>query len=128
VIHEPGTDAARAAWREASRKVSSRLLYVESRAALARAVRSGRSTRDRAAAARALIDALWQEVTRVNPTEPLIRRAAELSDLHGLRAYDAVHLASCESVIDDEVVLVAADGDLLSAAQDHGVATVRVRL
>lgn len=126
VIDEPGTDEARAAWRDASRKVSSRLLYVESRAAVARAARSGRTTRRRAISARNVIDDLWQEVTRVDPAEQLIQRAAELSDRHGLRAYDAVHLASCESVGDDDVVLVAADGNLLSAARSHGLATLRV--
>ena len=126
VIDEPGSDEARVAWRDASRKVSSRLLYVESRAAVARAERSGRAARRQAIAARSVIDDLWQEVTRVDPAEPLIQRAAELSDRHGLRAYDAVHLASCESISDDDVVLVASDGDLLSAARGHGLATLRV--
>lgn len=126
MIDEPGTEEARAAWREADRKVSSELLYVETRAALARAERSGRATRRRAVFVRELIDELWQEVARVDPAEFLILRAAELCDLHGLRAYDAVHLASCESMDDDGVVLVAADRDLLSAATSHGLATLRV--
>lgn len=127
MIEEPGTDDARAAWRAASRKVSSRLLYAESRSALARSVRVGRTTRARAMAARALIDDLWEEVARVHPDEPIVRRAAELSDEHGLRAYDAVHLASCESLSDDELVLVAADGALLQAARSRGLPTLRVR-
>ena len=108
-------------------KISSRLLYAESRAALARAVRAGRTTPRRAAAARSLVDDLWDEVTRIDVTEALVRRAGALSDAHGLRAYDAVHLASCESVGDETTVLVAADGPLLDAAREHGLSTAPVR-
>jgi predicted nucleic acid-binding protein len=126
VIDEPGSDHARTAWRAADQKVSSHLLYVEARAAVARAERSGRATRRQAALVRALVDDLWQDVTRIDPDEAVVEKAAELCDRYGLRAYDAVHLASCESLDDDGVVLVAADGDLLSAARSQRLATLRV--
>jgi hypothetical protein len=42
-----------------------------------------------------------------------------------LRAYDAVHLASAVSVADAELVVVAADADLLAAARRLGLATAR---
>jgi predicted nucleic acid-binding protein len=76
---------------------------------------------------RELIDDLWNEITRIDVTEALVQRAGDLCDRHGLRAYDAVHLASCESIGQDDVVLVAADGDLLVAAREHGVTTLPLR-
>jgi len=75
---------------------------------------------------RALVDDLWQDVTRIDPDEAVVEKAAELCDRYGLPAYGAVHLASCESLDDDGVVLVAADGDLLSAARSQRLATLRV--
>jgi hypothetical protein len=90
-------------------------------------VRTGRATPGRAAAARALIDDLWNDVTRIDVTEQLVRRAGDLCERHGLRAYDAVHLASCESIAETSTVLVAADGDLLTAARERGLTTFPLR-
>ena len=46
-----------------------------------------------------------------------------LAERHGLRAYDAVHLASVDAVADEETLLVAADGAIVRAARAHGIAT-----
>jgi predicted nucleic acid-binding protein len=73
------------------------------------------------------VDDLWNEVTRIDVTETLVRHAGELCDRHDLRAYDAVHLASCECLGDEDLVLVAADGDLLSAARERGLAILPLR-
>jgi hypothetical protein len=76
---------------------------------------------------RELVEDLWNDVTRIDVTETLVRHAGELCDRHPLRAYDAVHLAACESLSDDDVVLVAADGDLLAAARERGLAILPLR-
>lgn len=78
------------------------------------------------ASARRRIEALWGAVDRLDVSEPLARLAGELAEHHGLRAYDAVHLASAVSVADAELVLVAADGNLLAAARRLGLATARL--
>jgi predicted nucleic acid-binding protein len=72
------------------------------------------------------VEALWAGLDRLDMTEELVRRAGGFALSHGLRAYDAVHLASAVSVADDEFVLVAADGDLLTAARAIGLVTAPV--
>lgn len=75
------------------------------------------------ARARERVEALWGAVDRLDVSEALARLAGDLAESQGLRAYDAVHLASAVSVADAELVLVAADGDLLTAARSLGIAT-----
>ena len=54
----------------------------------------------------------------------LVETAAALAEEHALRAYDAVHLASAQRVFDRDLVLVAGDQALLTAAEALGVMTV----
>jgi predicted nucleic acid-binding protein len=107
----------------AERRVSSSLLYAEARSALARAARARRISGARLREARHGVDALWEDVSPLEVTLTLARRAGELAEEHVLRAYDAVHLASAETIADHDTVLVAADGDLLAAARDRGIST-----
>lgn len=124
VVFEPGSTEAIAAWHDAERVVSSLLLYPEARAAIGRAARSHRLEDRALRVARSALDRLWRDVDRIAITERLAREAGKLAELHALRAYDAVHLASLQSVNDRETVLIAADGALLEAAHAHGFATV----
>lgn len=57
----------------------------------------------------------------------LSQRAGELAELHDLRGYDAVHLASAERIADLEVVMVAGDEDLIRAARALGLLTASTR-
>ena len=52
-----------------------------------------------------------------------MRRAADLAAMHGLRGYDAVHLAAALGVASPDLVVVAGDGVLLAAATIEGLAT-----
>ncbi len=123
----PETGAAEVAeiWLSAHRRISSLLLYPETRAALARVRHTGRVSPRRAVAARRRIEALWAGIDRIEVSELLAARAGDLADEHRLRAYDAVHLASLEHVGDPETVFVSSDRDLLAAARSIGFATVR---
>jgi predicted nucleic acid-binding protein len=112
------------AWLSADRRVSSLLLYPEACAAIARAQRIGRLGGSALLRAERRVEALWAAVDRLEMTEELARRAGGFAQTHGLRAYDAVHLASAVSVADDDVVLVAADRELVAAAQMIGIASV----
>jgi len=125
-VPEPGSVDVALAWESASRRISTLLLYPEVRAAVGRAQSLGRLTSRELPRARRRIEALWAELDRVPLTERVARQAGEVAQLHGLRAYDAVHLASAVSVADDQTVLIAADGDLLTAAHAIGLATVPV--
>lgn len=124
MVPERGSKEARQTWAAADLRVSSILLYPETRSALARAKRGGRiRTPQQLTILRRLIDDLWEDVYRIEVTEEIARGAGELAEMHGLRAYDAVHLASADTV-GEEAVLVAKDGALLAAARERGLETV----
>jgi hypothetical protein len=124
-VPERGSQEAVEVWVGAERVLSSLLLYPEARSAIGRAVRLRRLRREELPAVRALAERLWRDVGRVGLTEGLARNAGELAEAHGLRGYDAVHLASAASVADDDLVLVSADEKLLATARSLGFRTVR---
>jgi predicted nucleic acid-binding protein len=121
-----GSSQVASAWLSADRRVSSLLLYPETRAAIARAQRMGRLGARGMSQVERRVDGLWAALDRLAITEELARWAGGLAHTHGLRAYDAVHLASAASVADDEFVLVAADSELIAAARAIGIATAEL--
>ncbi len=127
VIDEPRSEPAGLLWDRATRVVSSRLLYPEARAAVARARRMERISSSTSRRAVAELDDLLTQVDIVELDLVLSRRAGELADLHELRGYDAVHLASAERIADLEVVVVAGDEDLVRAARSLGLLTASTR-
>lgn len=121
-INEPSTDRCTRLWNEASRIVSVRLLYPEARASLARAERMGRVTRAQLAEAIVDLDALIAEIDHIEVTADLAQSAGELAHTHGLRGYDAVHLAAASTVADTDLIVVTGDADLAAAAMALGFA------
>ncbi len=71
------------------------------------------------------LDELVDELDIVEVGADLAARAGHLAEVHALRGYDAVHLACAEMLADDELVLVAGDGQLLEAATALGLRTAR---
>jgi len=61
----------------------------------------------------------------IEVTASLAHAAGDLSEIHALRGYDAVHLAAALLIGAD--ALVSADNDLLTAAAAVGLPTVDVR-
>ena len=122
IINEPSSDRCNRMWDESSRVVSVRLLYPEARAALAKAERMGRLSATQRAAAVVELETIITQVDHIEVTEPLAHRAGELAQAHGLRGYDAVHLAAASAVADSDVVLVTGDTDLAKAANSIGIA------
>jgi uncharacterized protein len=122
VVHEATTEVCNRLWNESTRVVSVRLIYPEARAALARAGRMGRLTRSQLNAAVVELDSLIEEVDVIELSPDIARLAGHLAQKHGLRGYDAVHLAAALAVADDDLVLVTGDLDLAAAAQTAGIA------
>lgn len=125
LVEEPGSAVATRLWDEAERVLSVRLVYPEARAALAQAVRVGRI---RSRELRALVDALeslYAQLDQMEVDDSLVRRAGNLAQDHGLRGYDAVHLAGAERVNGSDVVLAAGDGALIEAATSLGISVAR---
>jgi len=123
-VDEPGSGEAEATWDTADRRLSTRLLYVEARAALGAAVRERRVPARALDEMRAQLELFWNALDPIEADASLVSRAGDLAEEHSLRGYDAIHLASAEAVADDETWFVAADRNLLEAAQNHGLATL----
>jgi len=115
-----------AIWNASHRSVSTRLLYPETRAALARAARNRRLSRQIHAAARAELENLAQQMDWSELTEPLARRAGELAEEHALSGADALHLAAAEGLVEEESVVVTGDLRLRAAARRLGLATAKL--
>ena len=64
---------------------------------------------------------MWAEIDGLELTEWLARRAGELAEIHALRGYDAIHLASAEAILDDGDVMVVSDARLAEAAASIGI-------
>ena len=120
LIPEEGSDEARRLFAGATQVFSSRLLVPEASAALARARRMGRLAARASGSAQAASRALLGAVSPLEVVPAVAETAARLAEAHGLRAYDAVHLASYQRVESPTSVLVAADGDLVRAARSLG--------
>lgn len=123
LVTEPGTPLARELWESADEVVSTRLLYVEAAAALARARRmDGITDRNQRRAVDSLDD-LWRDFRIIEVDETVTRRAAELADRHALRGYDAVHCASAERIDAPDLVVASGDKDVLAACTGLDLAT-----
>ena len=123
VIEEPTSANASRLWDDADRVVSSRLVYVEGRAALAMARRMDRLDERQLRTAVEDFEAVHKQLDFIEVTENLVGEAGALAEQFGLRGYDAVHLASARLLNDPELVLAAGDQTLLGAARAAGIAT-----
>jgi uncharacterized protein len=122
IIEEASSLAASRLWDEADRVISSRLLYVEGRAALAMARRMDRFGDAELRVAVEDFESLHRQLDVVEITEGLVCEAGSLAERFALRGYDAVHLASAQLVNDPDMVFAAGDRTLLGAAQALGIA------
>ena len=127
IVVEPVSPRAASLRDGADRVVSVRLVYREGRAALAQARRLGRLTASQLRAAVTELDSKYEEFDLVEVADELARRAGYLAEAHALRGFDAVHLAAAERVRDPDLVVVAGDEALLSAATAEGMSIAAVR-
>ena len=123
LVAEAGSAVAARLWGAATRAVSARLVCSEARAALAQAQRLGRLTTRQLRAAVDALDARYEQLDIVEVDADLARQACELAEAHGLRGYDAVHLAAAHRVSGPDLVVVAGDQPLLAAAAATGLMT-----
>lgn len=126
LIDEIGTHAAGDIWDRADRVVSVRLAHVETRAALAQAVRVHRISPQHLRSSVRELEGLLAQVDVIEVDDDLIRQAGDLAEAQGLRAYDAVHLAAAHRVADLDLVVVAGDGALLAAAEALGMSIAAI--
>ena len=104
----------------ASIKATGLLSRAEVSAALAKAVRVGAATRAAASVALDEFRMDWPNYVCITANNPLIYLADRLAWDHGLRGYDAVHLASAltwQSALGSLVVMATYDKQLWQAAR-----------
>ncbi|MCU1397160.1 MAG: hypothetical protein JWN62_269 [Acidimicrobiales bacterium] len=118
LIDEVGTTEAGLIWDEPDVLVSARVGHVEARAALAAGRRQGRINNEVLTDSIAGLEILWSQLSVVEIGEALMRLAGDLATAHGLRGYDAVHLAAAHLVSAD--VFSSADRRLCAAASSDG--------
>jgi predicted nucleic acid-binding protein len=111
-------------WDRAEVVAASRLVYPEARAAVAAAQRAGRIDPRTLRAAVAAIGDLSSELRVIGIDDALACAAGDLAEKHGLRGYDAVHLASAIAIGDPDLVMATWDRDLGAAALGSGFAVV----
>ncbi len=95
---------------------------VISRAEVAAALAKG--SRESAVKALQAFNADWEHMIRLQLSEPLVARAAALAWEHGLRGYDAVHLATAlvwREMLGGTVSVATYDRELWRTAQASGL-------
>ena len=126
-INEPGTEEVKKAAGRADEIVSSLVAEAEFRSALARRRRDGLLTPSELTALKQKFRADWSEMFHVQLSDGISAFAGDLAESHGLRGFDAIHLASALSVVDDqdgEAWFFSADAKLNAAAKREGLKKV----
>lgn len=121
LVAEEGSPVAIRTWNSATARTTSLLSYPEARAALARARRAARLSDGQLQRAKRRLSERLAQMHLIDVTEDLAFAAGDLADAHGLRGYDAVHLASA-LLFGPDVVVVTWDADLRGAAEAFGLA------
>lgn len=127
-VVEDGSSLVRQFVEEAETVATSLVTYVEARAALSRRRREGiLAVADHNRIVRDFNDE-WKRYFVMDVTNPLVKNAAMLAELHALRGYDAIQLASAESYREkthDAVVFGCWDSRLEAAARRQGLQLLR---
>jgi len=117
---EGSSDELRTFMEFAGTIATSRLTYVETRAALAAARRLGRMASTVHDQAVAQLDAVWQTFTVVDLTQAIAEDAGTVAETFGLRAGDAIQFASLRGMDAPDVPMIAWDERLRAAVQASG--------
>ncbi len=123
-VAEAGSQAVTSLITKANVIATAAISRAEVAAALGKAIRMHVLRRDEAAAALQVVTADWEDLIRFQITEVLVARAATLAWDHGLRGYDAVHLAAAvfwQEMLGEPVVLATFDRQLWHGASITGL-------
>jgi uncharacterized protein len=123
-LAEEGSADVEEAALAAEAVTSSKIAYVETRVALARAFRDRRIDERILQATQQKFEGEWPGLAAVEVSDFVLREAADLGDRHPVRASDAVHLASALQVRDlnrQEVLFSTSDRRLRDAAIAEGL-------
>lgn len=122
---EEGSEVVRQGIRVSDLIATSLMSYTETRSALARKNRCREISRAALTSCKREFDRDWLRLHRLPVDEPLVRKAGEFAEQHALRALDALHLATADSLqaaLRDAVTFACFDGALNGAAEARGLA------
>jgi predicted nucleic acid-binding protein len=123
-VKEGGSDEVKKEVTESDAVATSIISYVEARAAFARKWREKDFPLDVFETIKADLERDWDRLFVLNLTDALIRAAAAVSEKHGLRGYDAIHLASAlelKGAVTAPVRFSSSDEKLCEAARAEGL-------
>jgi predicted nucleic acid-binding protein len=123
-VAELGSAEVSAAISQAQVTGTALLSRAEVEAALAKAVRVHALTQEEALARLQVFRNEWPDLVRVQVTEMVVARAGAFAWEHGLRGYDAVHLAAAsgwQDALGERVTLASFDKQLWTVAEAVGL-------
>ena len=129
-VEEEGSPLVRKTVEEAETVTTSIIAYVETRAAFARRQREKSISLPDCKRVIRYFERDWDRYLALEATGSLVRRAGKLAEVHKLRAYDAIHLASASifrEKIEDTVSFASWDFQLQAAALREGLDLVNIR-
>jgi uncharacterized protein len=124
-VAEIGSAEVAQVMAQADVKATAIISRAEVSAALAKAARVGTLSREEAGAALQVFRAEWKDLPRIVLIEAIVLRADEQAWEHGLRGYDAVHLAAAtfwQDTMGERVMLATFDRLLWQASEKAGLA------
>ncbi|MGH7844961.1 MAG: type II toxin-antitoxin system VapC family toxin [Candidatus Binatia bacterium] len=129
-VEEEGSAMVREAVAAAETVATAMIAYVEARAAFSRRRRERRLSRKDYHQTVSELEGDWEQYVVLEVTRSVIRRAADLTNIHPLRAYDAIHLASATLLkerVEGPIFFASWDWTLASAAKREGLSLVPIR-
>lgn len=120
-VAEAGSDEVRRLVDEADVVATSVIAFPEARSAFARLAREGTLTLEELDSVRRGFLQDWESFLKIRVLKRVYERAGELTEEHGLRGFDALHLASFVEVLEqadgEDAELSAFDSRLNAAAR-----------
>lgn len=129
-VEEPGSLQVEQAAEGAQTMATSMITYVETKAALSRRRRDGSLTVTEHKKLVRDFESDWKKYFVIEASETLIRNAGKFAEVHALRGYDAIQLASAaylQTTLGEVVTFASWDDRLEAAATRQGLRILRSR-
>ncbi len=126
-VNEPGSKELRAYTNKVETLAASVVAYPEARATFARIKAQGISTEAKHRQRLAQLNLDWENLLRIELVPAVVRTAGDLAEVHGLRGFDAIHLASAlwlKEKTSMPLCFAVFDQRLRAAAERAGLAVV----